>query len=120
MALPLSLLIPDWYTFLDANGDPLASGTLNFYDAGTLTSQVVYGDSDGVTSLGAVVNLNAAGQCSNGSNPTGVYLSPTGYKCIIKDSNGATVHTQDQIEDVGATFLASFGTFQATGQKSAT
>lgn len=120
MSLPLSLLIPAWYTFLDANGDPLANGSLHFYAAGTLTPQVVYGDADGNTSLGSIVTLNSAGQCSNSGSPTGVFISPTGYKMIELDSNAATVHTQDQIEDVGATFLATLGTFFSQGQKAAT
>lgn len=120
MALPLSLLFGDWYTFVDANGDPLAAGTLNFYAAGTLTPQSVFADADGNTSLGSIVTLNSSGQPSNSGSPTGVYLSPTGYKLIIKDSNGATVHAQDQIEDVGATFLATLGTFLSQGQKAAT
>lgn len=120
MALPLSLLIPAWFSFLDANGKPLAAGTLNFYEAGTLTPQSVFGDDTGGTSLGAVVTLSSSGQPENGSNPTGVFISPTGYKCIVKDVNGATVKMQDSIEDIGATFLAELGIFLATGQKSPT
>jgi hypothetical protein len=120
MALPLSLLFGDWSIFVDANGAPLAGGSLSFYQAGTLIAQSVYADANQITTLGAVVTLNASGQPMNGINPTGVFILPTGYKLIIADVNAATIHTQDQIEDVGAAFLSTLGTFLATGQKGAT
>lgn len=121
MALPLALLFGDWYTFLDANGSPLANGTLHFFQAGSLTiAQNVYGDANQSTSLGAVVSLNASGQQMNGLNPTGVFILPLGYQLQILDANSATVHTQDQIEDIGSAFLSTLGTFLATGQKGAT
>lgn len=120
MALPLSLLFGSWFTFFDDDGAVLSAGTLNFFAAGTLTPQSVFADSDGGSSLGAIVTLSAAGRPESMSSPTGVYLSPTGYKLIVKNSLGSTVRTQDNIEDVGAAFLSDLGEFLSQGQKTAT
>jgi hypothetical protein len=120
MALPLTLLFGSWVTFVDADGAQLALGSLEFFEAGTVTPLPVFGDSDGMTSLGAVVALNASGQPSDGMAPTGVYLSPTGYKLKILDVDSNVIYTQDNIEDVGAAFLSDLGEFLSTGQKSAT
>lgn len=120
MAQPLALLFADFSTFADLNGVPLVAGTLNFFIAGTTTAQVVYADPNQVTSLGAVVTLNASGQPSNGSSPTGIYILPTGYKLVIQNSNAQIIYTQDNIEAVGETILANFATTYSAGQKSAT
>ena len=120
MAQPLALLFGDWTTFLDANGLPLASGTLNFFQAGTTTPQNVYADPNQVTSLGAIVTLNASGRPSSSGNPTGVYWLPTGYKVVIKDVNNAVVVTQDHFEPVSETILATQANLFTTGQKNAT
>lgn len=119
MSLPLSLLFGSWTTFLDSNGDPLNAGTLNFSLAGLSTPSAVFADSDGNTSLGAIVTLNAAGRPSSSGNPTGVYLAPHGYKCTIKDSNGATVVVQDDIMDIGQVFIATQANTFTEGQKNA-
>lgn len=102
-SFPYGLLIPVWDVFVDPITNlPLVGGSLNFYEAGTLTTQIVYGDAQGMTSLGAVVTLNGAGQPSSGGSPgtpTGVFIPvATGYKCIVLDVNGATKYTQDQME----------------------
>lgn len=78
---------------LDDNGDPLANGLLYFYTAGTSTPQDTFFDADlapGHENTNPV-QLDAAGRAV-------IYFSPTpAYKCICKDSNGATVWTQDDI-----------------------
>lgn len=113
--LPLSLLFGKWSTFANLAGAPLALGQLQFFIAGTTTPQAVYADSLGATSLGFTVNLTGIGQPTTGSNPTGIYLLPTGYKLRILDSTSALIYEQDNIEDVGAAFLGALGTFLATG-----
>jgi len=75
--------------FVDANGDPLEGGTVEFYIAGTSTSVDVYADKDLVTNLGNSVTLDSRGIkfCfADGDN----FL-----KIIVKDSDDVTLYTYD-------------------------
>ena len=77
---------------LDANGDPLANGTLEFYLTGTSTATPVYSDDSG-TSLGATVTLNARGEPQNsGGTAVNLYYNTSiVYKIVRKDSSGSTI-----------------------------
>lgn len=75
--------------FFDNNGDPLASGNVYFYETGTTTEKTVYSDSNGNVALSNPVTLDSAGRAS-------IWLDGY-YKVVVKDSNGATVYTTDNI-----------------------
>lgn len=82
----------------DDNGDPVASGTLEFYDAGTSTPRTVYSDKTLSTSLGTTVSLNSAGYpVTSGNARTLVYPGLTAFKVIAKDSSGSTLWTHDNV-----------------------
>lgn len=75
--------------FVDSNGDPLDSGTVEFYIAGTSTPVTVFADKDEVTPLGTSVTLDSRGVklCfADGDN----FL-----KIVVKDSGGNTLYTYD-------------------------
>lgn len=90
--------------FFNANGTPLANGSLGFYASGTFNAQGVFSDATGVTPLSNPVPLNAGGYPQNGSGSiTGIWLSPgMAYRVQAKDANGV----QQWLID-GVTGLAS-------------
>src|SRR6185295_17590784 len=60
LSVPLSLLqFPGYFTDLD--GDPLASGWLTFYAAGTTSAQDVFADCNGDATLTNPVQLDSSG-----------------------------------------------------------
>lgn len=81
---------------LDSNGDPLASGSIEFYEVGTTTPKNVYSDVTLDTSIGADIALDASGRPS-----TDVYLDGA-YKMVVKDSADATVYTVAEINNANA------------------
>lgn len=72
------------FQFFDAYGNPLASGTLTVYVAGTTTPTDTWQDRS-LTSLNTnPIVLNAAGRCT-------MWLDPSvTYKFLLKDVNGVT------------------------------
>jgi len=72
----------------DNNGDPLANGTIEFYEVGTSTAKAVYSDKDTTVSIGSIVTLDGNGRET-------IFLVDEDYKVIIKDSSGTTIRTQD-------------------------
>ena len=100
--------------FCDAAGNPVASGKLYSFVAGTTTPQPTYHDVD-LDDTHANANpvvLNAAGQ-----SPTTIYLRPTGYKFRLDDANDVPLWTVDEVEDVGAVAAAGSGTAATAGGK---
>lgn len=95
------LRYPMGYVFLDNSGDPLASGTVQYYEAGTTTDEPIYSDAAGATALPNPITLNSAGRAVDGaSNLVAIYLSDAGatdYKEEVKDSGGTTIWTDDDI-----------------------
>lgn len=86
-------------------GLPLAGGSLYSYAAGTMTPQATYTDETGVTANTNPVVLNSAGAAN-------VWLSSLAYKFVLKDSNGVTQWTVDNVsyinpDSIGATQLNS-------------
>jgi hypothetical protein len=83
-------LVPlGFLTFLDANGDPLAGGSVGYYDPsspGTLTP--VWADSAQATQLQNPVPLDAAGRPFSGGSEVGIWGVGT-YRMIVRDVNGA-------------------------------
>ncbi len=76
----------------NSDGTPVASGTVEFYLAGTSTPLTVYSDYGLSTSLGTTVSLNSAGYpVSGGGSVVSVYTGTSAYKIIVKDADGATI-----------------------------
>ena len=90
--LPLINIVPQ---FFDNLGDPLVGGTLNAYVAGTSTPTNMFSDNTG-TVAGTSVTLDSRGE------PTTIKLiwldTDVSYKFILKDSTGATIWTEDNIQ----------------------
>jgi len=83
--------------FLDANGEPLAGGTIKAYLAGTTTTTSLFTDDSG-TSAGSTITLNARGEPEVSGNTINIWLDETiTYKLILADSAGATIWTVDNI-----------------------
>ena len=94
--------------FFDANGNLLAGGYLYFYEAGTSTPKLVYQDSSLTIPHAQPVVLDANGRAK-------VYLEAGGYKVIVQDSLGVQQYSFDNVEDVGLTWLSTWGVTLATG-----
>lgn len=76
----------------DLEGNLLAGGTVEFYEAGTSTPLAVYSDEDLTSSLGSELTADAYGLL-----PDFHMASGTKYKAIAKDSAGVTKWTRDDI-----------------------
>src|SRR4029450_2314379 len=88
--------------FFDAAGDPVASGKLYAFVAGTTTPQPTYSDVSLPTANANPIVLNAAGESA-----TTIYLLPTGYKFRLDDAANVPLWTVDQVADVGGAFADS-------------
>lgn len=85
----------------DSAGVPLSGGTLYFYKSGTTTATNIYSDSTG-TSLGTSVTLNSSGYPASGGNIVTLFRDESiALKIILKDSDGTTVWTADELSAVG-------------------
>jgi hypothetical protein len=103
--------------FCDAEGNPVYSGKLYSFIAGTTTPQPTYSDPD-LAAEHANANptlLNAAGEAA-----TNLYLLPTGYTFRLDDADDVTLWTVDGVEDVGAIAAATFGRGLTAGGKNVT
>lgn len=77
--------------FLNNNGQPLASGQLFSYQAGTTTPLATYTDSTGGTPNANPVILNSRGEAS-------VWIPPNvAYKFVLEDSSSNVIWTVDQV-----------------------
>lgn len=80
--------------FLDGSGNPLSSGKLYTYQAGTSTLATTYQTSSGTAHSNPIV-LDSAGRISGSSE---IYLEPgQSYKFVLKTSADVEVWTQDNI-----------------------
>jgi len=95
MSLPLGF--PRWRAF-DANGAPLAAGTLTTYAPGTSTPKATYTDSSGLTPNANPVVLDANGEAD-------IWLSGN-YKLVLKNGDGATQWTVDNYPGLDGTTQA--------------
>lgn len=90
--------------FLDNSGNPLASGKVYTYLAGTSTPATTYTDSGlGVAHPNPII-LNSAGRPAGGA----IYLSQSvNYKFVVKTSADVTLYTQDNIASTLSSSVAS-------------
>jgi ABC-type amino acid transport system permease subunit len=88
--------------FFDSAGDPLVSGSLEFYLAGTTTATDGFSDNTG-TSIGDTITLNSLGYPESGGNVIGLFRDQSkALKIVLKDAVGATVWTMDDIPAVAS------------------
>jgi len=83
--------------YTDANNVPLAGGSVGYFAAGTSTPLDTYNDPD-LALIHVNVNpivLNAAGQSTQP-----VFFQVASYKEVVKDANGVTQWTRDNIAAV--------------------
>lgn len=90
----------------DDSGNPLDSGQVYFYEAGTTTLQTVYEDFEQENPLSNPATLDAAGRL--------IAYAEDRVKLVIVDSDGATIRT---IDDVGTSDsdITSSSVAQAAG-----
>lgn len=80
--------------FFDGEGQVLAAGTINTYEAGTSTPKATYTDRTGNTANANPVVLDSEGRAQ-------LWLDTDGrYKFVIKDSGGTTLETIDEVAGV--------------------
>lgn len=88
--------------FFDANGKPLASGSVYTYTAETNSLLATYSDYTLSTPNSNPLILNAAGKPASG-----IWLGPYQYKFVIKNFAGTTIRTQDYVSDIGLILKAN-------------
>lgn len=96
-------------TFFANDGTPLNGGNVYTYAAGTLTPKTFYSDEAKSVPVSNPIVINAAGRPQASAIDTtevNLYFSGSA-KFIVKDSNGATLYTSDNVEEVA---VASGGT----------
>src|SRR3990167_1423545 len=81
-----AILPPAKTTFLDANGKPLTSGTVDFYIPSTTTRKATYQNAAGSVSNTNPVVLDAAGRA--------LILGSGDYRQVVKDKNGNIIWDQ--------------------------
>lgn len=87
----MALLFPAGYQFFDANGSPLAAGTVSFYITTTATDKAVYSDKALSASISNPYTLDAAGRIA-----VNIYGSGD-YTVLVKNSAGTTIFTRDAV-----------------------
>ena len=93
-AAPFAWFREQWF---DNSGDPLSSGTLEFYESGTSTPLAVYSDADLTVSAGTTVTLNSGGYPTVSGSEVTLFPLPQAYRVIVKNSAGTTLRTADGI-----------------------
>jgi hypothetical protein len=86
--------------FFDLNGNPLSGGKLYVYEAGTSTPKATYTSRDGLSANSFPITLDSRGECD-------LWLTSGYHKFVLKDSDGNTIWTKDQISLASESALAS-------------
>lgn len=93
----VAVLDPGWRA-LDSNADVVSGAVLYFYIAGTSTPATVYSDAGLLTALGSSVTCDSAGYpTSDGNTKTLIYTGTSSYKVTLKDSDGNTIWSHDNV-----------------------
>ena len=107
-------LFPVGYQFTDSDGDPLALGSIQTFEAGTSTPLETWSDVDLVTANATTLDLNADGRldvlCFGGA---------TAYKIAVFDANDVEqpYSPVDDYGNPGFVFADTFGVLLAEGAK---
>lgn len=99
-------LINPFHQYVEEDGTPIAGGSLEFYASGTDTPLPVYSDVDLATSVGVVVQLNAAGRPS-----TAIFLQNLPYKVRLLRANNTEVWTADPVSTSDYTATAKIQSY---------
>jgi hypothetical protein len=84
-------LYPPKAQFFDDDGNPLALGSVEIYDAGTAVLSAVFSDNPLTTPQSNPIALNARGEPASP-----IFLEVAAYyDIVVKDADGATVYTVD-------------------------
>lgn len=120
MANPLASLLPQGILqFCDSNGDPLAGGTVTYYQPNTTVLKTIWADPGEAVALQNPLPLDSAGRPQSGSSEVEVYGSGQ-YSMLVKDAFGDIVYgpvlTQDVIgliEELSATGVSGVANMAA-------
>ncbi|MBJ7533254.1 hypothetical protein JDN40_03925 [Rhodomicrobium vannielii ATCC 17100] len=106
MAQPTAIRYPKGYQFFDANGNPLALGTLTYQAAGGSALLDTYSEATGTTPNTNPLVLNGSGRV-----PSDIYLgSSSAYKETLRAASGATVSPWPADDIPAATGVAGLST----------
>lgn len=87
----MSRLVNEWEQFFDANGQPLASGLIDFYESGSnVVRKTTYADVDQTIPNPNPLVLNGDGRCPN------VFGSGT-YRAVLRTSAGVQLVSRDPV-----------------------
>lgn len=103
------LVFPPGFRVLNDDGSPVSGATIEFYDAGTSDARTVYSDNGLSSALGTTVYCDSGGRpvaSSGSSTKVSVYTGTGDFKVIIKDGDGVTLETKDNLR--GATNTTPF------------
>lgn len=106
MAATATIMPAPWFTGTDINNNPIPSGLLRIYDAGTATPATVWQDAERVATHEFPIVLDGAGRAV-------VFLDPTkSYKIRLEDAAGVLVKEVDLVASMplNATAMATLGT----------
>ena len=100
--------------FLDSNGDPVSGGKVEFFEAGSTTT-----DQDTFTDKELTVgneNTNPIILDASGRSPTAIFLQQKFYNVRLLDSADALIWARDDVSSLSAALLAvDVGIFGAVG-----
>lgn len=80
--------------YLDASGNPAAGGSLSFFNTGTTTPKAVWTDKANTISATNPHTLNSQGR------PTTDLWGSGSYRVVLKDADGNTVWTLDNVDEL--------------------
>jgi hypothetical protein len=103
MATLLDNIFPQ---YLDDDGNPLSGGEIYTYTAGTSTPKETYSDEDAAVPNTNPVVLDAGGRAV-------IYIGAGAYKFVLKDADGNTIDTIDDVEAVDEVDIDSAWTSHA-------
>lgn len=97
MATLLGNIFPQYF---DDDGDPLSGGFVHTYTANTSTPKATYTDESGDTEHTNPIELDAGGRAA-------IYIGAGSYKFVLKDIDGNTIDTIDDVEAVDEVSIES-------------
>jgi hypothetical protein len=110
MALGLSPLGGAAWQFFDNSGNPLSTGLLYTYNAGTTTPAGTSTTASGATANANPIVLDAAGRV-----PVGIWLTVgVGYKFVLTSSTGVPIGSWDNIYTLGPAIASEAVAFNAS------